>query len=61
MPQGEFPCKIGTIPMVIAAIDGRTPFKVGNIIRIKRQWGSRWETVLLNRIDPGGYFQADCM
>jgi hypothetical protein len=53
------PCKIGTIPMVIHAIDRRTPFEVGRIVRIKERRGDRWQTVLVTRIDVSGYFMAD--
>ena len=31
-----YPCKIGTIPMVVHSLDKRTPLEVGRICRIKR-------------------------
>lgn len=57
----NYPCKIGTIPMVIFAIDKRTPLEVGRRIRIKRTRGARWESVLVTRVDDSGYFMADMM
>ena len=59
MSDFNHPCKIGTIPMVIFAIDGRTPVKVGRWIRIKEQRRSQWIRVKVTRVDPSGYFMAD--
>lgn len=55
----NYPCKIGTVPKVIFAIDRRTPLEVGRRIRIKETRGDRWQTVLVTRVDPSGYFMAD--
>lgn len=55
----KYPCKIGTMPMVIFAIDRRTPFEVGRRIRIKERRGAHWTAIIIRRIDDDGYFQAD--
>lgn len=55
----SIPCKIGTIPMVIAAVDRRTPLEVGNIIRIKECPSAHWTTVKLTEVWENGYFKAD--
>lgn len=54
-------CKIGTIPMVIFAVDRRTPLEVGRWIRIKRDRGGKWETVIVTRVDDDGYFMGDLL
>lgn len=54
----NYPCKIGTIPMVVFAVDKRTPLEVGRIVRIKRMRGSKWENVKLTRVDSDGYFMG---
>jgi hypothetical protein len=53
------PCKLGTVPAVIYALDRRTPLEVGRIVRIKERAGDRWSTVKVTRVDPCGYFMAD--
>ncbi len=58
MSDYKYPCKIGTIPMVIFAVDKRTPFEVGRMVRVKRMRGSPWETVVIDRVDADGYFKA---
>ena len=55
------PCKIGTMPMVIHAVDGRTKIKVGNTIKIRRRHGSHWERVRVRDVQENGYFQGDLM
>lgn len=57
----EIPCKIGTIPMVIFAIDRRTPVEVGRIIRIRRQRGAAWERVKVTSVGlpARGFFTGD--
>lgn len=54
-------CKIGTIPMVIFKVSSRGGLKVGRPAKIQRQRGSKWERVIVNRVDDDGYFQADLM
>lgn len=55
----NYPCKLGTMPAVVHAIDRRTPLEVGRVIKIKRQEGGKWETVKVTEVWPCGYFMAD--
>lgn len=51
-------CKIGTQPFLVE-LDRRCPMKVGKIIRYRTHERGKWQTALVQRIDPDGYFQAD--
>jgi hypothetical protein len=56
----NYSCKIGTIPKVIFAIDRRCRvFEPGAFVRIKETRGSPWQHILLNRVDPDGYFHPN--
>lgn len=55
----NYPCKLGTVPYVIYAIDKRTPLEPGRVVRIKKMRGGKWETVLIREVWPDGYFKAD--
>jgi hypothetical protein len=53
-------CKIGTMPMLVRvhAAD-RKKLAPGKWARVMYAQGGKWERVLVRRVDPGGYFQAD--
>ncbi len=51
-------CKIGSIPMLIYAMDRRTPFEVGRTMRIKKRRGAKWEHIIIREITEG-HFKAD--
>lgn len=55
----NYPCKIGTVPKVIFAIDRRTPLEVGRIVKVKECRGDHWKTVKITEVWPSGYFMAD--
>lgn len=52
------PAKIGTMPMVVR-VDKRSPVEVGRWVRIQERENADWQLVLVRRVDPDGYFQAD--
>ncbi len=56
--KGLQPCKIGTIPAVVR-VHGKDKIVVGEWIRIQETENGRWERVLVQRVNPDGYFQAD--
>jgi hypothetical protein len=43
--------KIGTVPMFVK-LDGRMKIAVGKRIRWKESIGGKWETGIVNNIDP---------
>lgn len=56
-PNGQ-PCKIGTQPALVR-VDGRSKVEVGRWVRIQEHVNGKWQQVLVRRVDPNGYFQAD--
>jgi len=51
-------CKLGTMPAFVQ-VHGRDKIEPGRWIRVKEAVGGRWSSVLVNRVEPDGYFQAD--
>lgn len=51
-------CKIGTMPAV-ARVHGKDKIEVGKWIRIQERQGDKWHSVLVRRVEPDGFFQAD--
>lgn len=52
------PCKLGTMPAMVV-LDGRSELAVGKWVRVRECVGGPWSRVLVRRVDPDGYFQAD--
>lgn len=52
------PCKLGTMPALVR-LDGRSSLEVGKRVRVQETENGHWNSVLVTRLDPDGYFMAD--
>lgn len=54
------PCKLGTVPSLVV-VHGSDIAKIepGRYVRVRERDGVPWERVLVRKVNPDGYFQAD--
>ena len=54
------PCKLGTVPALVVVHGGdRDKIEPGRFVRVRERDGAPWERVLVRRVNPDGWFQAD--